>query len=228
MRIRRSLAFEARQHCILIGSFMHAPNVDAARWCKQAIWPLIRKALPAAELHCYGSYGDKFKGELHAPKLGFHFKGRAEDALATMANYRLNLAPLRYGAGLKGKVFDGFQTGTPTVTTPIGAEGVTGAMDWGCPISSRPATSLPTPRSTLYARRRIDGRRVQAQGQQHRDGSAFDAARVAATAARSCCEAVRSRRATEDRQQHFTGRMLRHHHHRSTEFMSRWIEAKNR
>jgi len=65
------VAFEARQHFIMIGSFMHPPNVDAARWCKQAIWPHIRKALPDAELHCYGSYGDKYKGELHAPKAGF-------------------------------------------------------------------------------------------------------------------------------------------------------------
>ena len=41
-----------------------------------------------------------------------------------MSLYRVNLAPLRYGAGLKGKVFDGFQTGTPTVMTPIAAEGI--------------------------------------------------------------------------------------------------------
>jgi len=71
-------------------------------------------------------------------KPAFSYKGRAEDALATMANYRVNLAPLRYGAGLKGKVFDGFQTGTPSVLTPIAAEGIVGAMDWGCSVSDDP------------------------------------------------------------------------------------------
>lgn len=216
-------AFEARQHCILIGSFMHAPNVDAARWCKQAIWPLIRKALPAAELHCYGSYGDKFKGELHAPKLGFHFKGRAEDALATMANYRLNLAPLRYGAGLKGKVFDGFQTGTPTVTTPIGAEGIAGSIGWGCPISADPQ---PFADAAIEVYANADQwSRVQAQGQRIAR-ERFDTDEWQPRLPELLYRALATRE--ENRQQHFTGRMLRHHHHRSTEFMSRWIEAKNR
>ncbi|MEC8208892.1 MAG: glycosyltransferase family 4 protein, partial [Verrucomicrobiota bacterium] len=122
--------FEKRKDFILIGSFLHTPNLDAARWCKAEIWPLIRQQLPEAELHCYGSYGERYAVELHAPKSGFFFKGRAEDALATMSLYRVNLAPLRYGAGLKGKVFDGFQTGTPTVMTPIAAEGICMNLDW--------------------------------------------------------------------------------------------------
>jgi hypothetical protein len=216
-------AFEARQHCILIGSFMHPPNVDAARWCQQAIWPLIRKALPTAELHCYGSYGDKFKGELHAPQQGFHFNGRAGDALATMANYRLNLAPLRYGAGLKGKVFDGFQTGTPTVSTPIGAEGIAGALDWGCPISADPQ-AFAAAAIEVYANAERWSR-VQAQGQRIA-GERFAAAEWQPRLAELLQRALATRDA--NRQQHFTGRMLRHHHQRSTEFMSRWIEAKNR
>ena len=216
-------AFEARQHFIMIGSFMHPPNVDAARWCKQAIWPLIRKGLPEAELHCYGSYGDKYQGELHAPKAGFHYKGRAEDALATMAHYRVNLAPLRYGAGLKGKVFDGFQAGTPTVTTPIGAEGIVGLMDWGCAISDDPQQFADTA-IEVYTNAEQWGN-TQAQGQRIAR-ERFDAAewlpRLPQLLERTLSNL------TENRHQHFTGRMLRHHHHRSTEFMSRWIEAKNR
>lgn len=216
-------SFETRQHFIMIGSFMHAPNVDAARWCKQAIWPLIRQALPEAELHCYGSYGEKYQAELHAPKAGFWFKGRAQEALATMAHYRVNCAPLRYGAGLKGKLFDGFETGTPSVTTPIGAEGVTGAMDWGCAISADPQ-QFADAAITLYT----DAARwsqVQAQGQQIAK-ERFDAAEWLPRLPQLLEAAIL--RLTEDRKQHFVGRMLRHHHHRSTEFMSRWIEAKNR
>ena len=216
-------SFETRQHFIMIGSFMHAPNVDAARWCKQAIWPLIRQALPDAELHCYGSYGEKYQAELHAPKAGFLFKGRAPDALATMANYRVNCAPLRYGAGLKGKLFDGFQTGTPSVTTPIGAEGLVGALDWGSAISTDPQ-QFADAAIALYT----DAARwsqVQAQGQ-HIARERFAAA-VWLPRLPQLFEATISQ-LTENRKQHFVGRMLRHHHHRSTEFMSRWIEAKNR
>lgn len=216
-------AFDARQHFIMIGSFMHPPNVDAARWCKQAIWPLIRQALPDAELHCYGSYGDKFKSELHAPKSGFLFKGRAEDALSTMANYRVNCAPLRYGAGLKGKLFDGFQTGTPTVTTPIGSEGVVGEMDWGCVISADPqqfadAAIAVYTNAEQWSQGQAQGQRIAKER--------FDAA-VWQPRLSQLLEAAAAQ-LTENRTQHFTGRMLRHHHHRSTEFMSRWIEAKNR
>ena len=215
--------YAARQHCMLIGSFMHPPNVDAARWCKQAIWPRIRQALPAAELHCYGSYGDKFKAELHAPQQGFLFKGRAQDALATMAQYRLNLAPLRYGAGLKGKIFDGFQTGTPTLTTPIGAEGIAAAIDWGCAISADPQAFADAAIEVYRSAERWS--RVQAQGQQIAR-ERFDAAEWQPRLAELLRRALERR--DEHRRQHFTGRMLRHHHQRSTEFMSRWIEAKNR
>ena len=216
-------AFEARQHFIMIGSFMHAPNVDAARWCKQAIWPLIRQALPEAELHCYGSYSDKYKGELHAPKVGFLFKGRAENALAAMANYRVNCAPLRYGAGLKGKLFDGFQTGTPTVTTPIGAEGVTGTMVWGCAISADPQQFADAAIEVYTDAARWS--QVQAHGQ-HIAKARFDAAEWLPRLPQLLEAAITQ--LAEHRKQHFIGRMLRHHHHRSTEFMSRWIEAKNR
>ncbi len=216
--------FEARQHFIMIGSFQHAPNLDAARWCKQAVWPLIRKALPDAELHCYGSYGEKFAGELHAPKRGFHYKGRADDALLTMQQYRVNLGPLRFGAGLKGKLFDGFETGTPSVTTPVGAEGVSSPdCEWGCAVSDDPAVIAETA-IRLY-RDAEAWAHVQAQGQRIAD-ERFDVAQWSERLPQilqTACDQLDAHR-----QAHFVGRMLRHHHHRSTEFMSRWIEAKNK
>jgi O-antigen biosynthesis protein len=216
-------AFDLRQHFIMIGSFMHPPNLDAARWCKKTSWPLIRKALPTAELHCYGSYGDKYLTELHAPKDGFHYKGRAGDALETMGNYRVNLAPLRYGAGLKGKIFDGFQTGTPTVTTPIGVEGICGTMDWGC-LSSEDPQLFATTAVQVYSDP-ATWSQVQDCGQlivKQR----FNATRWAVALPELIENAITHRDVNRD--QLFTGRMLRHHQHRSTEFMSRWIEAKNR
>jgi glycosyltransferase involved in cell wall biosynthesis len=219
----RCKSFDERRHFIMIGSFMHLPNVDAVRWCKNTSWPFIRKALPAAELHCYGSYGDKYLTELNAPGEGFYCKGRAGNALETMESYRVNLAPLRYGAGLKGKVFDGFQTGTPTVTTPIGAEGIGGTMDWGCAISEDPQLFAETAIQVytdpaLWTQVQSKGRLIA----QERFAAAVWSPQLPVLIA----TALEQRDA--NRQQQFTGRMLRHHHHRSTEFMSRWIEAKNR
>jgi O-antigen biosynthesis protein len=216
-------SFEARQHFIMIGSFQHAPNLDAARWCQQQIWPLIRQALPQVEMHCYGSYGERYAGELHAPKRGFHFKGRAPDALPCMRQYRVNLAPLRFGAGLKGKLFDGFESSTPSVTTPIGVEGiVTDAAAWGCLISDQAQDFAQT--AILLYQDAAKWHSVQSHGRRlamQRFDRSYWARRLP-----QLIEAARARQGA-NRQRHFMGRMLRHHQHRSTEFMSRWIEAKN-
>lgn len=211
--------YESRKDFILIGSFMHPPNLDAARWCKREIWPLIRRQLPEAELHCYGSYGDRYANELNAPKDGFLFKGRAEDALETMAQYRVNLAPLRYGAGLKGKVFDGFQTGTPNLMTPIAAEGVCADeahvhadAGWFAAAAVRLYQDLEH-----WCER-------QAQEQQL-CRSRFNQSYWRPILVEFLSVALAEKQMR--RQKNFTGQMLRHHQHRSTEFMSRWIEAKN-
>ncbi len=217
------VGYESREHFAMIGSFMHPPNLDAARWCKQVVWPLMRAQLPNVELHCYGSYGEKYRGELHAPKDGFYFMGRAEDALGVLQQYRVNLAPLRFGAGLKGKIFDGFEVGTPTVTTPIGAEGIASADAWGCPVTQDPE-QLAAVAVRLY--QDSDAwRQVQAQGRvilQDRFNAATWVPKLSELLVEACSGCA------DSRQRHFVGRMLRHHHHRSTEFMSRWIEAKNK
>ncbi|EFN50431.1 hypothetical protein CHLNCDRAFT_144035 [Chlorella variabilis] len=114
----------------MIGNWRHPPNLDSARWACSEIWPALRAALPSehrdAQLHMYGSYAAGAAQQLHRPKEGVHMKGFAP-SLDIMLRYRVLLAPLRYGAGLKGKVVDSWWHGLPVATTPIGAEGMTGA-----------------------------------------------------------------------------------------------------
>lgn len=212
--------YSDRANFIMIGSLMHPPNLDAVRWCKQHVWPLIRQELPEAELHCYGSYGERYADEIHAPQQGFHFKGRAEDALETMAKYRVNLAPLRYGAGLKGKVFDGFLTGTPTVMTPIASEGIFIDFGW----AAENAEAFAHEAVKLYGDVVAWEERQQCEQQVCRER--FDAKLWRERLPEVMEHAYNNRHA--HRESNFIGQMLRHHHHRSTEFMSRWIEAKNR
>lgn len=216
----KSVPFADRQNFIMIGSLMHPPNLDAARWCKQHIWPGIRAELPDAELHVYGSYGERYAAELNSPKDGFHFKGRAEDALATMQNYKVNLAPLRYGAGLKGKVFDGFLTGTPTVMTPIAAEGIFVDFGWG----------LENIQAFVREAVRLHTDLVGWEERQQKERSLCVDRFDCATWRQRLPEVLgyAQKRCHARRESNFIGQMLRHHHHRSTEFMSRWIEAKNR
>lgn len=122
--------FAEREHIVTIGNFRHAPNWDAVLWMKHNLWPMIRRHLPGAQLHIYGAYASPKALALHNPDEGFHLLGWAEDALQVMSNARLCLAPLRFGAGIKGKLADAMLCGTPSVTTPIGAEAMHGALPW--------------------------------------------------------------------------------------------------
>ncbi|MDR0209486.1 MAG: glycosyltransferase family 4 protein [Pseudomonas putida] len=122
--------FAEREHIVTIGNFRHAPNWDAVLWMKHNLWPMIRRRLPQAQLHIHGAYATPKALALHNPEEGFHLLGWAEDALQVMSNARLCLAPLRFGAGIKGKLADAMLCGTPSVTTPIGAEAMHGALPW--------------------------------------------------------------------------------------------------
>ncbi|VAV85234.1 Glutamate synthase [NADPH] large chain, partial [hydrothermal vent metagenome] len=120
--------FEERQHFITIGNFLHAPNYSSVLYLKETIWPLIRKKLPQAELHIYGAYASQKVNQLHHKAEGFLVKGFAKDVNQVMQQTKVCVAPLQFGAGLKGKLVDAMQNGTPCVTTSIGAEGMYGKL----------------------------------------------------------------------------------------------------
>lgn len=212
--------YEDRKDFVMIGNYLHPPNWDAVRWCCAEIWPAIRQHLPDAALHLYGSYEPEKARQLDNPAQGIHLCGRAENAMKTLEHYRINLAPLRFGAGQKGKVADGFCSGTPTVATPIAVESMNGPIPWGCPIHAD-APGFASTAVEVYTRPEL-WKTVQQQGYR-----IVEERFLASNWAPRLIQQLESLN-TEHRKDHFIGRMLRHHHHRSTEFMSRWIEAKNR
>ncbi len=122
-------SFESRKDFICIGNLRHAPNIDAVLYLKEKIWPLINKTLPEVQMHIYGAYAPQKIDQLHDPKSGFHIKGRAPNAEEVVINARVSLVPLRFGAGLKGKLTEAMICGTPSVTTKVGAEGIISSMD---------------------------------------------------------------------------------------------------
>jgi glycosyltransferase involved in cell wall biosynthesis len=121
-------SFEERQDLVTIGNFRHAPNWDAVLQLK-AMWPAIRKAFPSVNMKVYGAYPPKKATQLHNPKQGFYVEGWAEDADNVIAQARLLLAPIRFGAGIKGKLLDAMRCNTPTLTTDMGAEGLLPSFD---------------------------------------------------------------------------------------------------
>lgn len=120
--------FTERKDFVFIGNYRHAPNWDAVRVLAQHIWPEIRQQLPNAQCHIYGAYTPPKAQQLHQPHKGFHIQGYAKDALATMRQAKVQLAPLRFGAGLKGKVCEAIRCHTPIVTTDIGWEGISNTV----------------------------------------------------------------------------------------------------
>jgi glycosyltransferase involved in cell wall biosynthesis len=215
--------FEQRAHFLSIGNFRHAPNWDAVLWMKNSVWPLIRQQLPGAQLHIYGAYTPPKATALHNPAQGFHVMNWAEDALQVMTAARINLAPLRFGAGIKGKLADAMLCGTPNITTPIGAEAMGDERPWPGAIEQC-ADTLAAAAVALYQDR---DRWTQAQ----QDGHQLIARRYdRAVHGPALVERLQHCRAhlAAHRRSNFTGSMLRHHAHKSTQYMSQWIEAKNR
>ena len=129
-QIKKWLSFEDREHFVFIGNFFHKPNIDAVLTLKNKIWSVIRKQLPKAEIHIYGAYVNQQIQELHNKKEGFIVMGFAEDADEVVENAKVVLAPLNYGAGIKGKLTEAMLCGTPSVTTTIGVEGMAGDFPW--------------------------------------------------------------------------------------------------
>lgn len=119
-----TLDYSQRQHFVHIGNFRHAPNWDAVLQLKQHIWPAIRKKIPDAQLHIYGAYLPKKASQLHNAAQGFIVKGWADNAEEVISSARVLIAPIRFGAGIKGKLLDAMRTHTPSVTTWLGSEGI--------------------------------------------------------------------------------------------------------
>jgi glycosyltransferase involved in cell wall biosynthesis len=210
-----------RRDFVFFGGFRHAPNVDAVHWLKREIWPLIRERLPAAELHIYGAYPPREIGALDDGANGFRISGWAEDQYETLSRYRVNLAPLRFGAGIKGKISDGWLVGTPAVATSIGAEGMHGALPFGGRIADG-AQAFAAAACELYQ---------STTGWESESRAGLELIRKLYNETdhdQSLLGAIETAHVGRDarRSRNLVGRMLGHHLHRSTEYFSRWIELK--
>ncbi len=116
-------AFDARQGIGFIGGFAHVPNVDAVRYFVADIWPLIHAALPSCTFSIVGA--DAPPDLLDGAPAGVTLRGHVPDLGPWFESLRVSVAPLRFGAGAKGKVASSLAAGVPCVATEIAAEGMT-------------------------------------------------------------------------------------------------------
>jgi len=118
----RSRDWAERRDLMFVGGFQHPPNVDAAEWLIDEIMPRVLSRLPGVRLHVIGSRMPEKLRERRAEGVVLH--GYVEDLTPYLEGSRLSLAPLRYGAGVKGKVNQAMAWGLPVVATGCAAEGM--------------------------------------------------------------------------------------------------------
>jgi glycosyltransferase involved in cell wall biosynthesis len=214
--------FEQRKHFVSIGNFLHEPNWDAVQYLNKEIWPIIKKQLPEAELHIYGAYPSQKVFELHSEKEGFIIKGRAQDANQVISKARLLLAPIRFGAGLKGKLLHAMKCGTPSITTTLGAEAMHGNLEWSGYISND-ILEFSNSAANLYS---VKEKWLLAQ---QRGLDIITLCYNKKVFGQALLDRIKElqEKLVQHRLHNFMGLMLQHHAMSSTKYMSKWIEAKN-
>ncbi|MDR2271820.1 MAG: glycosyltransferase family 4 protein [Sphingobacterium sp.] len=215
--------FEERKDLLFIGNFIHEPNWHTVQYLKTTIWPILRKMLPKVELHIYGAYPTQKVLQLHNPRENFHIKGRADSAQLTMSNYRLLIAPIQFGAGVKGKFIDAMHTGTPSVTTSIGAEAMKGNLVWNGFIEDDPETFCQKTvelynDEASWKTAQINGIRIINERYEKRKYQADFMTNLS----------LLKVQLDKHRQQNFISQILLHHTLQSTKYMSLWIAEKNK
>ncbi len=215
--------FDNRSDFVSIGNFLHAPNLDATIQLKQKIWPKIRKEIPAAQLHVYGAYPTQQVLQLNNKKEGFLVHGFVENADEVISSSKVLLAPLRFGAGLKGKLIQAMVNGTPSITTSIGSEGMHDSMPWSGFVEDdiesliKGAVELYQDHN-LWKEKQKNGAAIINSLYSKQDHLLRFSEKIQ----------IIITNLTEHRSQNFIGQMLQHHTMNSYKYLSKWIEEKNK
>ncbi|MDR7208155.1 glycosyltransferase [Flavobacterium piscis] len=219
----KSPSFENRKNFVFIGNFLHEPNWNTVQYLKESIWALIKKQFPEAVLEVYGAYPSQKVLQLHQPKNGFFIMGRATDANEVVKKARVVLAPIRFGAGLKGKLLEAMQCGTPSITSTIGSEAMHSNLSWNGFITDD-IQEFATYAISLYQDKNL-------WEQAQKNGIAIvnecyknsNYSEILIAAVNSLLNDSESHRL-----HNFMGSLLQHHTLKSTKYMAKWIEAKNK
>jgi len=221
--LKKTPFYEERANFVTIGNLLHAPNVNSVLRLKKEIWPLIRKELPQAKLFIYGAYAPQQILELHNEKEGFLVRGWVEDVSKVMKGAKVCLAPIQFGAGLKGKLLDAMMHGTPSVTTTIGAEGMQSDLPFSGFIEDD-SQAFSNASVALYSQQKLwlkcqDYGFDIIENRFHKD--------LFSEVFKQRLMSIQTN-IKEHREHNFMGQILQHQTLGSTKYMSKWIEAKNR
>lgn len=115
--------FSARKDILFVGNFRHPPNADGLQWFLDSIWPFVHTKRPKLTLHIVGASAPEHLVKI-SEGMTVVFHGRVENIQEIIDASRINIAPLRYGAGAKGKISQALASGLPTIATTEAADGM--------------------------------------------------------------------------------------------------------
>ena len=213
--------FSERKNFISIGNFLHEPNWQTVLQLKK-IWKNIKNQLPEAEIHIYGAYATERVFQLHNQKEGFIIKGRAENIETTFNQAKVLLAPIPFGAGIKGKLLESMQFGLPNVTSTVGAEAMHENFDWNGFITDN-ETEFVEKAILLYQDENI-WQKSQENG--YLIAKNLFKKEIFEKDFTAKIDWI-SEHLPEHRNTNFLGQILQHHTLQSTKYLSKWIEEKN-
>jgi glycosyltransferase involved in cell wall biosynthesis len=220
-KLKKTPKYNQRKNFYFIGNNLHQPNVAAILELKR-LWKNIAKKLPETELHIYGAYPKQQILQLHNEKERFLVKGRLQN-IADLQNFRILLAPIPFGAGLKGKFIEAMQYGIPSITNKIGAEGISKNTDWPGFIIDGDIEFIDKS-VKIYKDEQI-WNNAQKKGVELLN-SMFLKHQFLTTFEKEI-KKIESNLKTH-RTQNFIGQLLLHHTMNSTKYLSKWIEEKNK
>ena len=215
--------FQTKKDFVFIGNFYHEPNWDSFLVLKNEIWPKLKELLPDVKLNIYGAYPTQKVHQLHNSKDRFFIHGRAKSAEEVIRSARVLLAPIRFGAGIKGKLLEGMQYGTPSVTTLIGAEAMCDNLPWNGFVENEYSDFI-SKAVLLYSNQEVWEQAVENGYKIIQQKFLFS---IYKSKFLNTLNELQSNLESH-RNDNFIGQMLQFHTLRSTEFMSRWIEEKNK
>ena len=221
--VKENPDFRVKQDFVFIGNFYHEPNWDSVLILKNEIWPKLKDLLPNAKMNIYGAYPTHKVHQLHNPKERFFIHGRAESAEEVIRSARVLLAPIRFGAGIKGKLLEGMQYGTPSVTTSIGAEAMHDNLPWNGFVTYDYSDFIGKA-VELYTNQEVWEQAVENGYEIIQQKFMFS---IYMSKFLDVLNELQNNLELH-RNANFIGQMLQFHTMRSTEFMSRWIEEKNK